>query len=173
MVDEAYHEFSDSTYQHKIEKHNNLIILRTFSKCFGLAGLRVGYGMGNIALIKNLMKIKPPFSVNIAAEVALKTCLKNLPFYQNQVNEIKWARDWTLEKLNEFKLLKPFPSHSNFILCRVDNYDAAGLCSQLERMGILIRYFATNQLSDYIRISIGRMDQMQVLIEGLRNILND
>ena len=171
MVDEAYYEFSDMTYKNKIGAHNNLIILRTFSKCFALAGLRVGYGMGSRDLIKNLMKIKPPFSVNVAAEVALKTCLKNLPSYQDQVKEIINSRNWTIEKLNEFSSLEALPSHSNFILCKVKDHDAFMLCKELERNGILVRYFATEQLRNYIRITAGRMDQMKLLVKQLERIL--
>jgi histidinol-phosphate aminotransferase len=172
MVDEAYHEFSGFTFQDKLKTAKNLIILRTFSKCFGLAGLRVGYGMGHRELIDPLMKIKPPFSVNMAAEVALKTCLQDLPYYRDQVEEIKRVREWTLERLGEFDALKVFPSQSNFILCRVDGDDAAELSLRLEKSGILIRYFATDQLKNFIRISVGRIDQMESLVSRLHSLLD-
>ncbi len=171
MLDEAYYEFSGVTFKEKIKNHNNLIILRTFSKCFGLAGLRVGYGMGSRDLIAPLMKIKPPFSVNVAAEVALTTCLNNLSFYQEQVNEMVQIREWTLAQLAELEKLKVYSSRSNFILCRVDGFDAAELSKELENRGILIRYFATNQLRNFIRISVGRRDQMESLLTELQNIL--
>ena len=172
MLDEAYYEFSSRTFASEILNHGNLIVLRTFSKCFAMAGLRVGYGIGATKLISTLMKIKPPFSVNIAAEVALKTCLNNLPSYSQQVEEIKKTREWSLQQLRRFDQLQVYPSESNFILCRLKNADAAQLTRQLERSGILIRYFATDRLKDCIRISVGTLEQMRTLVERLGEILS-
>ena len=171
MVDEAYYEFSKQTYRDKIDCNDNLIILRTFSKCFGLAGLRVGYGLMSPQMADAIMRIKPPYSVNVAAEVALKTCLDNLPFYQKQVGEILKNRAWTLDTLGRFEQLQVFPSQSNFILCRVMETDAGQLFRDLEKQGILVRYFSTEMLKNYIRISIGTHDQMERLIEALRGLI--
>ena len=171
MVDEAYYEFAQKSYKDKLKDHSNLVILRTFSKCFALAGLRVGYGITSIELASALMKIKPPFSVNIAAEAALKTCLENLSHYQNQVKAIIQTREETIAKLRDFKQLKVFPSQSNFILCRVLDYDASQLAKDLENKGILVRYFATSLLNNYIRISVGTDEQMEIFFEALREII--
>ena len=171
LVDEAYYEFSKITYREKIEFHENLIVLRTFSKCFGLAGLRVGYGIATPKLADGLMRIKPPYSVNVAAEVALKTCLKNLAFYQGQVQEITQIRDWIFAELSQLKQLQVFPSRSNFILCKVIDADAAKLYVDLEKRGILVRYFSTDELKNNIRISIGTRKQMEFFLEELRKLI--
>ena len=171
LVDEAYFEFSQTSYQNKIKTHDNLIIIRTFSKCFGLAGLRVGYGIMSTDLADGMMRIKPPYSVNVAAEVALKNCLNNLPFYQNQVEEISQTRDWLSAELSQLKQLQVFPSQSNFILCRVIDADAVKLHADLEKQGILIRYFSTNELKNNLRISIGTREQMELFLDALRKMI--
>lgn len=172
MVDEAYYEFSEVSFKEKIKTHQNLIILRTFSKCFALAGLRVGYGIGSRQLIAPLMKIKPPFSVNIAAEVALKCCLSELSYYKEQVNQLREIRDWTQDRLGKFKQLEVFPSQSNFILSRVKGHPAGTLCQKLERQGILLRYFATDRLKDCFRVSIGTQKQMEIFIQRLGTLIH-
>lgn len=172
MLDEAYFEFSGISYLEKVKKHKNLIVLRTFSKCFALAGLRVGYGVGEKSLVSALMKIKPPFSVNVAAEVAIKTCLQNLSHYREQVSTIIKTREWTLDKLNNFKQLEVYPSHSNFILCKVNNYDAGQLSKDLEQKGILVRYFDNELLHNSIRISVGTEQQMKTFVEKLSDFIS-
>ncbi|MBU2515443.1 histidinol-phosphate transaminase [bacterium] len=171
MVDEAYYEFSKISFKDKVRQHQNLIVLRTFSKCFGLAGLRVGYGIASSNLIDALMKIKPPFSVNVAAEAALKTCLDNLPYYQEQVDTIIQVREWSQDRLREFKQLTVHPSQSNFILCEVRNYRASTLAVELEKKGVLIRYFATKQLESCIRISVGTREQMEAFLKQLKSLI--
>ncbi|MCG8336806.1 MAG: histidinol-phosphate transaminase [Proteobacteria bacterium] len=171
MLDEAYFEFSAISHVSKLKNHNNLLVLRTFSKCFGMAGLRVGYGLGSSELISAMMKIKPPFSVNVAAEAALKVCLENLSFYRNQVQKIIDTREWTINQLKTFKQLKVFDSSSNFILCRVEGFEAAQLCKELEKTGILLRYFGTSLLKDCIRVSVGTANQMSIFIKRLATFI--
>ncbi len=171
LLDEAYYEFSQNTYLPKIAQHDNLIVLRTFSKCFGLAGLRVGYGLASKRLSGSLMRIKPPYSVNVAAEVALKTCLNNIEYYRDQVQQITDNREWTQKELEKFRQLEVTPSLSNFILCRVIDYDAGRLREELEEKGILVRYFATNQLKNYIRVSVGTKKQMEVFIAAVKELI--
>ena len=172
LVDEAYHEFSQSSFLHKVKNNENLLILRTFSKCFALAGLRVGYGIMSEKLARGFMRIKPPFSVNVAAEIALETCLNNLPHFQDQVAELSRIRDWTQKELSVFQQLQVTPSQSNFILCQVLNTNAADIFKKLQEKGVLVRYFATDLLQNYIRISIGTQAQMEILLEHLKKLIN-
>ncbi len=171
MVDEAYYEFSQVSYLDKVKANSNLLVLRTFSKCFGLAGLRVGYGIMSEELAKGFMRIKPPFSVNVAAEVALETCLNNLTHYQEQVAELTRIRDWAIAELSRFKQLQVTPSRSNFILCRVLDAAAADIHEKLQSKGVLVRYFDTDLLQNYIRVSIGTQPQMEIFLEQLRLLI--
>ena len=117
------------------------------------------------------MKIKPPFSVNVAAEVALKTSLNHLSYYQDQVAEISSTRDRIQGELMTFNQLDVFPSRANFILCRVNGASAKTLHNQLESKGILVRYFNTDLLRNYIRISMGTKEQMKRFIVEMRSLI--
>jgi len=171
MLDEAYHEFAGMTFLGKLKHWENLIVLRTFSKCFALAGLRVGYAVTSEKVARGLMRIKPPFSVNVAAEVAIQSCLRQLPLYRTQVDEIIQTRDWVQLRLRSLPSLEVFPSQSNFILCRVIDREAKDLFESLQRRGILVRYFATAELSNFIRVSIGTREQMERFLEELGQLL--
>lgn len=172
MVDEAYYEFSQSSFLEKVRERENLLILRTFSKCFALAGLRVGYGIMPEPLAEGFMRIKPPFSVNVAAEIALETCLNNLPHFQAQVAEMTEIREWTQSQLTRFSQLEVAPSRSNFILCRVKDASAAGIHEKLQEQGVLVRYFDTDLLQNYIRVSVGTRPQMEVFLERLGKLIS-
>lgn len=165
VVDEAYFEFSRSTYADLINNHKNLLVLRTFSKCFGLAGLRVGYGIMSPLLQEAIMKIKPPYSVNMAAEVALRVCLQNKDFFAAQVDQMITTRDRVITELRSREELEVYPSQSNFILFRVKKGDARDLRDDLEQKGILLRYFNTPQLQNHLRVSVGTSQQMDIFLQ--------
>lgn len=173
VVDEAYYEFSRSTFAEKIERHNNLIVLRTFSKCFGLAGLRVGYGIMVPTLQEAIMKIKPPYSVNMAAEVAVMACIDNKEVFDEQVAAMITTRDNTIDTLKFFQGLEVYPSHSNFILCRIQDKNAKELRDTLELKGILLRYFNTPQLQNHLRISVGTEEQMEIFLREFQKLLQE
>ena len=170
-VDEAYYEFSRTSYVKKLSQYKNLIILRTFSKCFALAGLRIGYGLMSTELAAGMMRIKPPYSVNMAAETALKTCLQQINIYQDQVEKIIQTREWVKKELTTFEALQVYPSQANYILMKVRGKAASSIHSGLERMGILVRYFDTPQLKNCLRISMGKEQEMEILIKELRTLL--
>lgn len=171
VVDEAYFEFAQLTFAPKITQHNNLIVLRTFSKCFGLAGLRVGYGIMSETLQEAIMKIKPPYSVNMAAEVALSTCIDHRQVFEKQVAAMIDTRNETIEELSGIDELEVYPSHSNFILCRLKTRNALEIRNKLEEKGILIRYFYTPQLQNHLRISVGRKEQMAIFMKEFKTLL--
>lgn len=173
VVDEAYYEFSRSTYAGRIQEHNNLIVLRTFSKCFGLAGLRVGYGIMSTVLQSAIMKIKPPYSVNMAAEVALKVCMKKKDFFASQVDTMIATRDRVIEALKKRNELEVYPSHSNFILMRIKTTEAKELRDAMEQKGILLRYFNTPQLKNHIRVSVGTEAQMDIFLTKFIELLEN
>jgi len=172
VVDEAYYEFARTTYADLIEEHNNLIVLRTFSKCFGLAGLRVGYGIMCSHLHEAIMKIKPPYSVNMAAEVALRVCVRHKEHFAAQVDRMIATRDRTIGILRERDDLEVYPSHSNFILFRVKKADAKKLRDDLEQKGILLRYFNTPRLQNHLRVSVGTEKQMEVFVKAFFAMLD-
>ena len=164
VVDEAYFEFARQSFADLIPLHDNLIVLRTFSKCFGLAGLRVGYGIMSPLVQDAIMKIKPPYSVNMAAEVALRVCVQKKEVFAAQVKAMIATRDRTIAALLGHEGLEVYPSNSNFILIRIKNKNARELKDNLEQKGILLRYFNTPQLQNHLRISVGTDKQMDIFL---------
>lgn len=170
VIDEAYFEFSGITVAPLVPKHPNLIVLRTFSKWAGLAGLRVGYGIFPINLAKYLMKIKQPYNVNAAAQVAALESLKDIDHLRSTVKAIIRERERLFNELCQFDWLKVLPSQANFVLCYVLNGRAKTIHQELQRRGIFIRYFDTPQLRDCLRISVGKPEHTEALIGALRKI---
>ncbi len=151
----------------------NLAVFRTFSKLAGLAGLRVGYGAFPEWLLPQLWKIKQPYNVNVAATLAAIASLEDIATLQTNLGKLIAERNRLSEALSEINFLQPYASHSNFILCRVLDRDARQLKRQLEQQGILVRYFDKPGLRDCIRISVGKPEHTEVLIEALRTVTRD
>ncbi len=167
VIDEAYYEFGCQTVAHLVPKFANLMVLRTFSKWAGLAGLRIGYGVFPSALADILIKIKPPYSINMAASVAAQESIKDRDYLLGTVKLMIGERDRLLQKLNKLDFLKPVPSKANFILCQVIRGDAKWFQDELEKQGILIRYYNTSLLRNYFRISVGKPEQTDKIIGAL------
>jgi len=171
MVDEAYYEFSGETVVPLVSRYENLMVLRTFSKWAGLAGLRIGYGIFPPRIADCLMTIKIPYNVNMAALVAVRESLKDIDYLMDRVKAIIAERERLLEELKKLKFLKSFPSRANFILCAVLNGKAGELWQKLQNKGILVRYFDNPLLQDFIRISVGKPEHTDALIKVLKEIV--
>ena len=170
VIDEAYSEFSGVTMAPLVPGHSNLVVLRTFSKWAGLAGLRAGYGIFPINIAKYLMKIKQPYNVNAAAQVAALESLKDIDYLHGTVKAIIDERERLLAKLSELDWLKVYPSQANFVLCSVLNGEAKTIHQELQRKGIFVRYFDTPELKDCLRISVGKPEHTDALIAALKEI---
>jgi len=172
VLDEAYIEFSGiESRAGWVLKHDNLIVLRTFSKRAGLAGLRVGYGIFPSALMPHLWKIKQPYNVSVAASAAAIASLEDKEYLAEMVTKLVAERNRMAEMLSEFPFIKVYPSSSNFILCRIAGRDAKELKLALEREGILVRYFNKDGLRDCIRISAGKPEHTNALVSAMRKIV--
>jgi histidinol-phosphate aminotransferase len=173
VLDEAYIEFSGCESRAGwVLKHDNLIVLRTFSKRAGLAGLRVGYGIFPTKLMPHLWKIKQPYNVSVAASAAAIASLEDKDYLAETVTKLVAERNRMAESLSEFPFIKVYPSHSNFILCRIIGRDAKELKLALEREGILVRYFDKDGLRDCIRISAGKSEHTNTLVLAIKRILD-
>ena len=170
VVDEAYYEFSKQTIVPLIEEYGNLIVLRTFSKWAGLAGLRVGYGLFPPEIADYILKIKIPYNVNVAAMVAVEESLKDIDYLQSTVQKLIDERERLFTELETISWLKPFPSQANFILCKVQKGNALELRQKLQEKGILIRYYDDTLLKDYVRISVGKPEHTDALMNVLKSI---
>jgi histidinol-phosphate aminotransferase len=171
VLDEAYVEFGGPNRIHWVKKYNNLIVLRTFSKWAGLAGLRVGYGAFPPGIIRHLWKIKQPYNLPVAGQLAALASLRDRARLLDNVAKIITERDKFYATLAQIDWLKPYPSQANFILCKVEGgRRAVTIKQQLAAQGILVRYYHSPGLSDHIRISIGTSYQMARLAEALRQL---
>lgn len=170
VVDEAYAEFSGSTISHLVPDYSNLVVLHTFSKWAGLAGLRVGYGIFPIYMVEYLMKIKQPYNVNVGAQVAAIESLRDIDDLRSTIKMIVNERERLFRKLSEINWLRVYPSKANFILCSVLKGKAKEIHQNLQRMGIFVRYFATPDLKDCLRISVGKPEHTDKLIAALKDI---
>jgi len=160
VLDEAYIEFAAAGGQEShfnwALKYDNLVVLRTFSKLAGLAGLRVGYGVFPKWLLPHLWKIKQPYNVNVAASLAAVASLNQPDWMEDKVKRIVEERRRMVQELSAFDFLKPYPSCSNFVLFKVSGRSAAQLKHDLAQEGVLVRYFYKPGLENCIRISAGR-----------------
>lgn len=145
----------------------NLVVLRTFSKWAGLAGLRLGYGIFPNWMMPHLWKIKQPYNVSVAASSAGMVSLEHVDQLEKRGQKIIAERKRLYAALQKIPWLAPYPSQANFILCRVLERDAKKLKDDLAVEGILIRYFNKPRLIDHVRISVGTPEQMKKLIDAL------
>lgn len=177
VLDEAYIEFASGNLGaglsriREVPSRQNLIVLRTFSKWAGLAGLRVGYGAFPEWLMPTLWKAKQPYNVNVAASTAAQVSLAGADELTRVVSLLRDERRRLFAALQTMSWLQPYPSRSNFILCRVIGRDAAELKERLaQEHGIFVRYFNKPGLRDHIRISAGRPQDTDALLSALKSI---
>ncbi len=170
VVDEAYYEFSGLTVASLVPSFPNLIVLRSFSKWAGLAGLRIGYGILSPRINEIIYKSKNTYNVSVAAQVAAKESLADLNYLKGKIQAIISERERLFQKLKEQGILNPLPSQANFILCRVFNGQAARLKQDLEKKGIFVRYFDTPPLKDMLRITVGKPEHTDALIDALNEL---
>lgn len=171
VLDEAYVEFAEHPSRAPwVLEHDNLVVLRTFSKAAGIAGLRLGYGICPAWLMGVLWQFKQPYNVNVAAAVAGIASLRHVEQIREVVGRLKTERDRLLTCLAGIPYLRPHPSHANFILCDVLGREARELKGALERQGILVRHYNKPGLRNCIRISVGRPDQSERLLAALQQL---
>ncbi len=172
MLDEAYIEFAglERSAARWVLERENLIVLRTFSKWAGIAGLRLGYGICPSWLMPALWKAKQPYNVNVAATVAGLASLAHRAEIQTTVDALIVERGRLFRELAQFPFLRPCPSTANFVLCRVVDRDAKALKEALAGQGILVRHYAKPGLENCIRVSAGRPEQTDALMAALAEV---
>ena len=171
VIDEAYYEFSGETAAGLIDEYDNLVVLRTMSKWAGLAGLRIGYGIMDSALVDHIVDIKSPYNVNIAAEAAALASLEDSEYLLGNVQSIVNDRQSMYQALEEVDGMKPWPSHGNYILCQLDGPEkAVSMTDQLAARGIFVRSFGSDRLTDCFRVAIGTPDENAAFLNAVREI---
>jgi histidinol-phosphate aminotransferase len=171
LVDEAYFQFSNKSCKDLINQHNNLIIVQTFSKGFGLAGVRLGYIISNYTVIENLRKIVLPYSVNGLSIVAGSAALDDLDFVNHYVNLVRDNRSYLLVELDKIGV-RTYPSDANFIVANFGE-DLDIILKKLHEKNILVNNVSNLPLLEgCLRIAIGTKSQMETLVNEIKEILN-
>lgn len=170
VVDEAYAEFIGESAVDMTTERDNLIVVRTFSKWAGLAGLRAGYAVFPKALTDVIWKVKVPYNLSIAAEQAILASLEDADWLRENVELILQERERMASRLAELPWLRPYPSQANFVLCEVRGLAAKDVRDRLRAQGIMIRYYDYVGLRNCIRISAGKPEHTDRLMEVLREI---
>jgi histidinol-phosphate aminotransferase len=174
VIDEAYIDFALPQEEYSLlsdwQDHPNLVVLRTFSKMFGLAGLRVGFAVLPDIYADYLQRVKLPFSVNILAEKAGIAALKDRFFYDQTLKTVCAGREFLSSELKKLGC-KVFPSQANFLMFAPPK-DAFEVFEGLLKKGIIIRPLKSYGLKEYLRVSIGTEEENKVFIDELREILN-
>ena len=170
-VDETYYEFSGSTLSPLLDEYENLVILRSFSKWAGIAGLRVGYAIASSELIGHLMDIKQPYNINIAGEAAVLAALEHRGELLERTATLIEQRKRLEAVVDEFPGISYYPSEANFLLCRFERRTAEEAYVGLAQRGIFVRRFPQTVLDSSLRISTATPEQTDLLIDALRRVV--
>jgi len=175
VIDEAYIDFGGQTAAPLIADYPNLLITQTFSKSRSLAGLRVGFALGNKELIEGLERVKNSFNsypLDRAAIAGATASIKDKDYFKKTCNKIINTRQTTTQALEKmgFTVL---PSQANFVFAKPPAPKKAGeLYLQLKDAGLLVRYFDKPRINDFLRISIGTDEEMALFLEKVATYLN-
>jgi len=171
VIDEAYVDFSRKNCLGLLKTHKNVIILRTLSKSFSLAGLRVGYALADKEIIANFIKVKDSYNVSRLAIAGGLAALSDLEWVKGNIQKIIGTRRrliWGLEELG----FSVYPSEANFVLARLDAFPADQIYRQLKRKKILVRYYDTPRLRNCLRINVGTDGEIKQLVIQIAEIID-
>ena len=168
VVDEAYHEFAGATVVPLLDRHPNLVVLRTFSKAMALAGLRVGYLLAAPALVREIDKARLPYNVNFFSEIAALLALRRRDVLAAAVTRLRRLRDGVMAELGSMPGFVVHPSHANFFLLELLEADPKAVFEALYARGILVRDVTSYPgLSRCLRISVGSEAENKALVDAL------
>ncbi len=169
VVDEAYHEFADQSVVPLLADNVNLVVLRTFSKAMGLAGLRVGYLLASPDLVREVNKARLPYNVNFFSQMAAMATIDAWGALQETVRRIVAAREEVFTELREIPGVRPYPSKANFILFAVDGPGPRAVFEDLLSRGALVRdVSAYPRLAQCLRVSVGTEGENRLFLDALR-----
>lgn len=171
IFDEAYYEFYKQSAQEIMNKYDNIMLIRTFSKAIGLAGSRLGYLVAKPEYADHIEKSKLMFSVDTFQQVIGEYIFKQRDFIDKIVKLIASEREKVFSLLNNINNIEPIPSFTNFILFEVKDKSAAEVTKLLEERGILVRYAPIPRIENFIRVTIGTPEENEVFIDNLRDIM--
>ena len=172
LIDEAYVDFADENCIGLVKDFDNVIILRSMSKGYGLAGIRFGYAVGPTDLINGLMKVKDSYNVDAVSVAAAMAAIKDREYFRQVTEKVKKERTKLTDSLRQLGFEVP-KSQANFVLAASKNCKASQIYDKLVERNIYVRYFDTPGLNDKLRITVGTSEQDDKLISALKEILSE
>ena len=175
VVDEAYWQFNGMTALPLLTRYSNLVILRTFSKAWSLAGLRVGYLLGSADVTREVARAVPPFSIDFFAEAAALAVLDHLAWFAERTADLIQERVRVFAEMQKIPGIKSYPSRTNFILFSVLSREVGGVLEELTQSGILVRDMRVQHpiLADCLRVSVGLREENDAFLETLTRLVSD
>ena len=174
VVDEAYVDFGAESALSLIDKYDNLLVVQTFSKSRGMAGMRIGYAMGDPVLIKYLNDVKYSFNSYTMDQTTIalgKAAVEDKEYFEDTVNKVVKTREWTKKELSRLGFTFG-DSKANFIFASHKECSARELFTALRKANIIVRYFDKPRIDNYLRITIGTQEEMETLVEFLETYLS-
>src|SRR5918992_778735 len=169
LIDEAYADFADDNCIGVLRTHGNVVITRTLSKAYSLAGLRFGYAIARPDVIAEMMKVKDSYNCAAISVIAATAAIEDQEYARDKWNSVRNERQRLTVELTEMGWTV-LDSHANFILATSPNGDGKAAYEGLKQQGILVRYFDKPGLQDKIRITVGQMHQNQALLAGIKKL---
>ena len=173
LIDEAYVDFGAESAISLIDKYDNLIVSRTFSKSRNLAGARIGFAVSNPELIADMCKMKfsfNPYNLNRLSIIAGKESVLDTEYFDSCISSIMGTREYTVKELEKRGFTIP-DSKANFIFAKHNTLSGEEYFNELRKRNIIVRYFSKERIKDYVRITIGSEEQMTALINATDEIL--
>ena len=175
IVDEACIDFAGKSAMELIDRYDNLIVVQTFSKARSMAGMRIGYAISNPTLIKYLNDAKYSFNsytMNQTSLVCGVEAVKDRTYFEEQTAKIIETREWSKKQLSALGFVFP-DSRANFIFAKHPEFDAKELFEALKKENIYVRFLGGSRIKDYLRISIGTRQEMEMLISFLKTYIEE
>jgi histidinol-phosphate aminotransferase len=175
IVDEAYAEFSGTSHIPLVREYENLIVLRTFSKAFGLAGLRIGYAVARREVVEALLRIKMPFNVSILAQKGALGALSDRDHLERSLSLVREGRTFLREGLERWRGIHVYPSEANFLFLRLEERKGTEVAEGLLKEGIIVRECSHFRGLDdaYLRVSIGTREENERFLQALGRVLDE
>jgi len=174
VIDEAYVDFGGVSCIPLITKYPNLLVVQTLSKSRSLAGLRVGFAIGDANLIDGLNRVKNSFNSYPLGRLAIGgavAAFEDEQYFQSNCQKIIDTRQWTSDQLKSLSI-EVLSSKANFLLVKHNEIDAKTVYKQLKNIGVLVRYFSAPRINEYVRVTIGTKEEMVEFIDGIKKITN-
>lgn len=172
VLDEAYGPFAGASFINELSQYDNLLVMRTLSK-WGLAGLRLGYIVGNPSLIGELNKIRLPYNINILTQISADFALSNQSIFDQQTQKICAERTTVFNELDQLEGITAYPSAANFILFRTPENQASRIFESIRQQGVLIKNLSPQGgiLADCLRVTIGKPEENAAFLTALKKTM--